>query len=131
MEYFITFINDVATDLFYDKFYINGRDLFLRGGCYEFYKIVKHFEPSIELYIHKSIDHCAFLFNGSLYDSTGIISDTNMYRKANSVDLSYIEEYFGASFINLHLSSVIVDEIENANIKQFVYEKIKEDKKLK
>lgn len=127
MEFLIGFINDLATDLFYDKVYINGEDLFKSGGCYEFYKIIRHYVPSIELVIHKSIDHVAFLYNGDIYDASGKV-DSSLYRKLTKEDVDYISEYFGNGVSNLHLSETILSEIKLCNIEDTIYQKLELEK---
>ena len=56
----------------YDYFKEDIISLFLDGYCLDYYYILKEFYPVSVLVLEKGKDHCASLFNGIIYDVSGI-----------------------------------------------------------
>lgn len=118
MEELITFINDLATDLFYEKTYLLGKDLFQRGACYELFLIINSIEKGTRLRIHKTRNHVAFEYENELYDSTGQLDNKDDYRTPTKDDISFINEYFGESYRHLNIKETMLRELEIINIKE-------------
>ena len=43
IEKFIVFVNDLTTEIFYERLRCNGEYLYQNGACYEFVKIMKEY----------------------------------------------------------------------------------------
>lgn len=126
----IELINSLATELFYDKTYIDGKELFQRGCCYELFLIINKIIPEAELLICKNKNHVAIKYEDTLYDSKGIIQNQNDYKTPTRYDYYFIEENFGLSYKHLHIKENIINEIETINIKD-ILEKFKQKKMIK
>lgn len=118
MNKLIEFINDLATDLFYEKTLLFGKDLFQRGACYELFLIIQSIEKDIKLYIHKKHNHVTFEYKGELYDSTGQIQNKDDYRLPTNDDINFINEYFGEAYKFLKIKETMIKELEIINIKE-------------
>ena len=114
---FIEFIIDLTNedDIFLGTDF-NAKIYFLNGGCYELYKIVKHYFHSAKCVIAKTNDHCAILYKDKIYDATGIRQDVENFKIANSNDIEYMDNYFGLHLNTLEASNLI-KKIDNCNIK--------------
>lgn len=120
MEDLIIFINDLATDLFYEKTFLLGKDLFQRGACYELFLIINSLEKDTTLYIHKYHNHVAIKHKNKLYDSTGEIENKEEYRPVTKDDMIYIDEYFGESYRHLNIKDKMLKELDKINIKEVI-----------
>ena len=120
MENLITFINDLATDLFYEETFLLGKDLFQRGACYELFLIINSIEKDTTLHIHKSRNHVAIKHNDKLYDSTGEIQKKDDYRPVTDDDLSFIKEYYGEAYRHLNIKDKMLEELDKINIKEII-----------
>lgn len=49
--------------------------IYMRGGCYKFYLILKSIYPDAEPFIHQDKDHIVTKLSGKLFDIRGIIED--------------------------------------------------------
>ena len=116
MNKLIEFINDLATDLFYEKTLLFGKDLFQRGACYELFLIINHLIKDTELYIHKTKNHVVIKYGKELYDSTGKINNKNEYRQVEKDDLKYINEYFGEGYRYLKIKDTLLNELDKIDI---------------
>lgn len=117
IEYFIEFIIDLVNE--FDFFYtqqINSRYYFLNGGCYELYKVVKHYFPDVICVITKTLDHCGIFYNNNVYDANGKVQNPNNFVIAREIDIKYMEDSFGRGIKNLE-SEHIIEELELCSIK--------------
>lgn len=48
-------------------------DIYLNGGCYQFYLMLKKFAPKCEARINKEKNHIVTYFKGQHFDITGIV----------------------------------------------------------
>lgn len=111
IEKFITFVNDLATEVYYEQLNCDGRTLFQNGACYEFIKIIKKFFEIDNILIEKGYNHCAFEYKGNYYDSTGLIKDKEKFSVATEEDILYIEERFGRHLIHYQIYETIISEL--------------------
>lgn len=73
MTEFITFINELVDDEFYQAIEpLKAEDYFASGGCYEFAKILKAFLPESKIMVRKDHKHLAVFYKGNLYDAKGV-----------------------------------------------------------
>jgi len=113
IEKFIEFINDLTTEVYYERLMCNGEILFQNGACYEFVKIMKNYFEIENVLIEKTFDHCAIEYKDNYYDSKGLIEDKDRFSIANDEDLLYIEDKFGGNLIRYQISDTIINEIAN------------------
>ena len=117
IDRFINFINELVDDEF--DYILGGASAeyyFLHGGCYELYKIVSHYYKDANCVINKNLDHCAILYNNSIYDASGIIENKENYQVASNEDIEYMERHFGLHINALEADSLI-KEINDCNLK--------------
>ncbi len=111
IEKFIVFINDLATDLFYDQLMCDGEVMFQCGACYEFVKIIKKYFDIQNILVNKEYNHCAFEYNGNYYDSKGIIDNRENFSIATEIDMLYIIERFGGNLSGYHIYENMINEL--------------------
>lgn len=118
MEMLINFINDLATDLYYERLYVDGKFLFLNGGCLNLVKIIQTYVPypTTQIYLKNDLEHCAIKYKNELYDATGKIIDYENYKLATPEDLLYMEDRFGNHLEYLHIYETIINELSMINI---------------
>lgn len=134
IERFINFINDLATEIYYEQLMCDGKTLFQCGACYEFVKIIKNFFEIDNILIDNDYCHCAIEYNGNYYDSLGIIRDKENFSVATEEDMLYIEERFGVHFIRYKIYETIMNEmscIENIPYLPSKHYQTKINKKIK
>ena len=90
---FIDCILDCTTDLPGWE-YVNTKQFYLNGGCYELAKIIKKFVPEVQLLINITHDHCAVLYDGKAYDASGEV-ELDKFKLADQEDIEYMENQFG------------------------------------
>ena len=128
MDYFISFLNDLATDLFYDITNAYGEQLFQRGACYEFAKIIKHYIPEATIYMSKDHYHCAVKIDDTLYDSKGVITNPQDFYEADEEDYDHMENTFGLELKYLNIAETIIEEMKECNIESIIKKKLDEQK---
>ena len=73
-------------------------DIYLNGGCYQFYKILKTIFPGAQPYINERKDHIATLIDNNLYDITGkvegVFSELTKNEETNCEKWSFAENYW-------------------------------------
>ena len=116
---FINFVIDLMNEE-YSEFFINtnAKDFFLRVGCYDLVKIVKHYYPNSKIMIHINNENCAIEYKGEVYNASGIVNKDN-YKKASSDDISYLETYFNPDIEVYNQKSIpenLIYEIDKCNI---------------
>lgn len=118
---FIDFIVDLVNefDIFYDR-EVDSKYYFLHGGCYELYKIVKHYFPNSQCMISKDLKHCAILYDNNIFDITGRLNNKNYFMLATVEDIRYMERCFGLHIDELK-SCYIINEIEKCKVKGILY----------
>lgn len=120
IEQFIEFVVDLADDVLYDKLDGKAKLFFIKGGCYEFAKVIKEYISKSQIVINKNSDHCAISYNGNIYDATGKINDLTDFKVADSEDIKYMEARFGIPELqyvnNLTISDFLIKEIKECNI---------------
>jgi len=118
---FIEFIADLVNefDIFYER-EVDSKYYFLHGGCYELYKIVKHYFSDCQCMISKDLKHCAILYNNDIYDITGKLSNKNYFMLATTEDIRYMERCFGLNVDELKKDNVI-NEIDKCRVKGILY----------
>ena len=126
----IILINSLATELFFDKTYLDGEDLFQRGCCYELYLIINSILPETELLIHRDKDHVVIKYKNKIYDSKGLVTDIDDYGEINDLDNIYIEEFYGLHYRHLHVAENIINELYTINIEDLL-NKFKNNNKKK
>lgn len=122
IEKFIVFVNDLTTDIFYEKLYTTGEVLYFRGGCYILAQIIKNYYPSCDIVLSKYNDHCGVLYKGEVYDATGKVENKDDFAIANEEDILYMEDRFGGQLVHLNIYEVITKEIENIGRMNFLFE---------
>lgn len=128
IEKFIVFMNDLTTEIYYEKLMCNGETLFQSGACYEFVKIMKNFFEIENILIEKSFDHCAIEYKGNYYDSKGLIKEKDKFTIANDEDILYIEDKFGGHLTKYQISDTIINEISNIGKVPYLPSRFYEDK---
>lgn len=122
MVYFIEFVADLVSefDIFYEQA-VDSKYYFNHGGCYELYKVAKHYFPTVECAMKKDYTHCAILYNNEIFDISGKIENIEEYRLATKDDIDYMEDRFG-----LHIKEIesenIITELDKCRIKGKLYE---------
>lgn len=106
-------MNDLATNIYYERLFCDGKTLFQCGGCYEFVKIIKNYFEIDNILIEKKYDHCAFEYKGNYYDSNGLIKDKDKFSVATDKDILYIEDRFGIHLMRYQISDTLIKEISN------------------
>ncbi len=139
IENLIYFIRDLVNEEFEDKMppTINQpADYLLHGGCYELARILQHYFKGTQLYINNDLDHCLVEKDGILYDAEVdekgqlIKKNPSEYKKANALDIHYMEENFGIEYKYINgrrFSNYLIDEIEKCNIKQYIEDDSRKD----
>ena len=121
---FIEFVIDLANDdpIFYETAGngIDAKYYFRNGGCYELYKIVKHYFPECHCMINDTLDHCAISYKDKVYDSHGEITDTTHFFEASDEDIAYMERRFGLHIKTLE-SEHLLYELSQCNLKGILY----------
>lgn len=69
--------------------YINN--IYLRGGCYQFHKIIKAIFSDAEPYINETKDHVVSKIGNKLYDITGCV--TGEYSPLLDQDIAMCEKW--------------------------------------
>ena len=122
IEYFVRFIIDLANDELYEHLDGNAEYYFLNGGCYELAKILKKYIENSKIVINKSFDHCGILYNGKIYDASGIVEEISDFAIASDEDIKYMEDRFGLpekeNIDGVKISDFIIEEIKKCNILQ-------------
>lgn len=69
--------------------------IYMRGGCYQFYIILKSIYPESLPYIHQDKDHVATKLFGNLYDIRGEIESKFecLYRPLATEDIPLVEAW--------------------------------------
>ena len=120
IERFIEFIVDLANDELYEKLDGNAKYYFLNGGCYELAKVLKKYIPNSKIVINNESDHCAILYNGKIYDASGIIEGRSNFKIANNEDIEYMEDKFGIpekeNINGAKISDFLINELKECNI---------------
>lgn len=118
---FIEFIVELVSefDIFYERD-IDSKYYFLHGGCYELYKVVKHYFPLCQCMISKDLKHCAILYNNEIFDITGKLNNKDNFMLATSEDFRYMERSFGLNIEELKNSNII-NEIDKCRVKGLLY----------
>ena len=121
LDKFIEFIVDLAqeSEVFASRPEYGASYYFTHGGCYELYKIVKHYYQECECMVPNSLTHCAIGYQGKLYDATGEI-DGNNYHKATLEDIEYMERSFGRNIHELE-AEPLISEIDKCNVGGILY----------
>ena len=118
IDKFIEFVIDLANE---DEIFIgtkfNAKMYFINGGCYELYKIVKHYYPNTKCVITKTNDHCAILYENKIYDAKGVRTDVENFKIANINDIEYMDNYFGLHINTLEAPNLI-KELNDCNIEK-------------
>lgn len=133
MEKFIEFIIDLTNDELYDFVEGDSQIFFLRGGCYEFAKILKRYVSECKIVINKDSEHCGVLYRNKVYDANGIVRDSSEFKIASQSDIDYMEDRFGIPekrYIsgNKKISDFIIDEIANCNI-NYILDEFEEEER--
>lgn len=120
MENFIEFVVDLAEEELYDFLDGNARSYFLKGGCFELAKVLKHYVKNTQIVINKTYDHCGVMYEGDIYDATGRIKEKGQFLKAEKKDIDYMEDKFGIHekmyIYGKRISDYLIEEIEKCNI---------------
>jgi len=122
MTKFIEFVADLVSefDIFYEK-QISSKPYFEHGGCYELYKVVKHYFPDAQCVVHKQIKHCAILYENEIFDINGKVDNIDDYRIADAEDLRYMENSFGTHVEQLKNANIIT-ELDKCRVKGILYD---------
>ena len=90
---------------------------YTHGGCYIFAKILAHVFNG-EVYINRSIEHCACKINDKLYDINGVLKQTDGFKSFRPKEENRISaEYFIISHdYTKFLMNAILQRIEEASI---------------
>lgn len=130
MEHFIEFINDLTTELYYDRLRVDGKYIYTHGAALTFIKIIENYFNIDNVYIRNDNEHCAFSYKGVLYDAYGIIKNPSDFKIANNEDILYMIDMFGGHLKDRYIYDTVIGEmnkIENIpylnNEKVKVYEK--------
>lgn len=69
--------------------------IYMHGGCYQLYKILKTIFPSAKPYINSSMPHVATLVHGTLYDINGRIrpSEEKKFKPMTIEDMTEAEKW--------------------------------------
>lgn len=118
---FIEFVADLVNefDIFYGR-EVDSKYYFLHGGCYELYKVVKHYFPESKCMISKDLKHCAILYDNEIFDITGKLSNKSFFMSATSEDIKYMERSFGLNVEELKNQNII-NEIDKCRVKGILY----------
>lgn len=128
IEKFIVFVNDLTTEIFYERLRCNGEYLYQNGACYEFVKIMKEYFDIDNILLDKNFGHCAFEYKNKYYDSNGIIDNMEDYFKVDNDDMLYIMDRFGGHLFSYHIYETIVDEISHIEEVPFLPSKFYKNK---
>lgn len=122
MARFIEFVADLVSefDIFNER-EVNAYYYFLHGGCYELYKVVKHYFPTAQCMIRNDYKHCAVLYNNEIFDVTGKIEEIDQYKLATPEDIDYMEDRFGLRIAELQDKNII-EELDKCRVKGILYE---------
>lgn len=138
MEYLIKAIIKITNQIYYQDSFINSQEIYLWGGCYELIKIIQEFYPDIIIWIDNVDRHCAFEFEGQLYDANGLIEkNRSLYRKADEKDIKWMENLFGKQVKGMQLFENVTKKMyERGSSKEEIIntltrEEIEEEFKIK
>lgn len=125
MEEFISFILDLVDDEFYQYLdYQNARYYFLNGGCLELVKVLMHYYPSGKVVINDKYNHIAFLYNGNIYDATGLVKEGKFSILEN---IEEADDYLGRGeirFEHKRPNQAIIEELNKIDI-SFIHKLVK------
>lgn len=122
MGKFIEFIADLVNEFdIFDEREVDAKYYFLHGGCYELYKVVKHYFPQSQCMISKDLKHCAILYNNEIFDITGKLENKNYFMLATTEDIRYMERCFGLTIEQLKKDNII-SEVNKCRVKGKLYE---------
>lgn len=117
IKVFIDFVIDLVNEfsIFSEEDY-DAKFYFASNGCYELYKLVKHYFPTCKCLIKNDLKHCAILYNGEVFDVDGKIEDICDYRIASVYDMQYLETTFKTDVSELKCQN-LVNEIDKCRVK--------------
>lgn len=121
IKLFFDFVVDLVDEfsVFKEDIY-DARFYFLTSGCYELYKITKHYFPECKCVISNDLKHCAILYSNEIFNINGKINNIDDYRLASINDIKYMEMSFKVNNNELK-SQNIVNEIDKCRIKGILY----------
>lgn len=93
------------------EMYFNGvgwQRLFLDGGCYWFANFISSRVPGSYLVINRQLEHCAVVINGKAYDILGQVGNKSGYKKANSVEISFMKKNYKPKFNVVELEKYLI-----------------------
>lgn len=61
-------------------------DIYTRGGCYQFFLLLKKLYPEAVPYINHKKNHVATLINGKLYDICGVVKNQSTWKRLTKRD---------------------------------------------
>lgn len=111
IEKFIEFVVDLATEVYYDEYYISGKALFTGGGYFIFPEIIRNYFDIEDLLIRNTGDHWAFSYKGEYYNANGLITDKENYKIADEEDILYMRERFGGHIVHLKVYETMMYEL--------------------
>ena len=130
IEKFIEFINDLTTELYYERLRVDGKYIYTHGAALTFIKIIENYFNIDNIYIKNDNEHCAFKYKDYLYDACGIIKNIEDYKIANSEDIIYMRNMFGDHLKDRYIYDTIINEMNKIdNIPYLNNEKIKKYEK--
>lgn len=116
IKLFFDFLVDLVDEfsVFKEDIY-DARFYFKTSGCYELYKITKHYFPDCYCMVRSDLRHCAILYNNEIFDINGKIDDISEYRFVLENELEFLEN--GFKIIDVLKSNNIINEVNKCNIK--------------
>jgi len=68
------------------------KDIYISGGCYQFYLLLKQIYPGCKPYINKEKDHIITKYYDKFYDITGEVSGDN-FTSLSQVDYELVNQW--------------------------------------
>lgn len=116
IKLFFDFLVDLVDEfsVFKEDIY-DARFYFSTSGCYELYKITKHYFPDCYCMVRNDLRHCAILCDNEMFDINGKIDDISDYRFVLDSEIEFLEN--GFKIIDDLKSNNIINEVNKCNIK--------------
>lgn len=130
IEKFIVFLNDLTTEVFYERLRCNGEYLYQNGACYEFIKIMKEYFDIDNILINKKYSHFVFEYKNNYYDSMGIIENKENFLVATEEDILYMMDGFDGHLFSYHIYETMIDEISHIQEIPYLPSKFYKNKQL-
>lgn len=117
---FIYFVLDLVSEFdVLSEMNLSAEYYFMHGGCYELYKVLKHYFKDAICMISNDLDHCATLYLGNIYDATGEREDYAYFHKASLEEIEYMERSFGRGIKELEYDN-ISKEVNDCGISKYL-----------